>query len=156
MVGGKSMCDRKISFFVLLLSLLLFSCTAKAEPKNMMYTINGTWVDYIGYKNSPKIHDVEYSWGKAKRIVETTLEFDINMKIIRMPGNGLFYIQNIQNQSNKNIALDLISSYEPVWEMKIVIHFIDKDTFWIECPDLEGIISVGRDQPWYRLSGPTQ
>jgi hypothetical protein len=156
--GEVFMFTRKNRLIWLWLALIIItSCEAKDNYIAKESDLDGTWVDVKEYRSSPKIKDRQYSWGVGKRIVETTLEIELKKKEVLIPGTGAFIIQNINKDSSTSILLDVKGpGAEGGWEMKLVFHFLDKDTFWLECSDLEGMFSVGKKKPWYRLSGPNQ
>ena len=148
---------RKSSSLVpmLLFVFTLAVCAEKHGRSVNTENLDGTWVDMKEYLISPGIKDREYSWGMGKRLVETTLEIEMQKNKILLPGTGLFFIQRISNESSSSVSVDIKGpGEEGGWEMRLIFHFLDRDTFWIECADLEGMFSVGRNKPWYRLSGP--
>lgn len=143
--------------FMMMLALSITACTGKNAYSADVEGLDGTWVDVKEYRSSPAIRDREYSWGVGKRIVETTLEIEIEKKKVLMPGTGLFFIQRISKESNSSILVDIKGpGEEGGWKMRLIFHFLDRDTLWIECTDLEGMFSVGKNKPWYRLSGPSR
>lgn len=147
----------RLAWLSLLSILFITACAAKDAYPASVEDLDGTWVDVKEYRSSPKIKDRQYSWGVGKRIVETTLEIELEKKEVLMPGTGVFLIQSINKDSSSSISVDVKGpGEEGGWEMKLVFHFVDKDTFWIECSDLEGMFSVGKKKPWYRLSGPNR
>jgi len=144
------------AMWVILLSLfLLAACTAKEPYSADFDDFDGTWVYVKDHLSSPLIKTRSYSWGVGKTIVETTLEIEIDKKEMLIPGMGLFIIQSIQKRTSDSFSLDIKGpGEEGGWELELVFHYTDKNTFWIECSDLEGMFAVGKKKPWYRLSGP--
>ncbi|HRR51760.1 MAG TPA: hypothetical protein P5252_08045 [Candidatus Cloacimonas sp.] len=153
------MSTRRNSVISLLMFLIVFimACEAKNSYIANITDLNGTWVNVKAYQSSPKIRNWQYSWGTGKRIVETTLEVDLEKKEVLLPGTGAFLIQSVSKDSPSVVSIDIKGpGVEGGLQTKVVFHFLDKDTYWIECSDLEGMFSVGKAKPWYRLSGPSK
>jgi len=143
--------------FIIILLCISFACSGREQYRATKTDLNGTWVHMQAHKESPRIKDWQFSWGIGKRIVETTFEIDIQKNRVLMPGTGLFLIKRITQTAPSRIVLEIKGpGEEGGWEMKMVFHFLDQDTFWLECPDLQGQFAVGKKRPWYRLSGPGQ
>jgi hypothetical protein len=140
-------------------ALVIGACTRKngyeAKPSDM----DGTWVSNVKYLSGSGIHEREYVWGKGKRIVEVSLEIEMEKNSVLIPGQGEYIIDTIIQEDPDIISMEIYGVEDPEQEYKknMKFHFESYDKFWIECPQYEGergVFSVGRDRPWYRLSGP--
>jgi hypothetical protein len=99
---------------------------------------------------------MNYIWGKGKSITETTMEFEIEKMYILIPGQGSHTISAIEPAGPDTIFVKLfyIGDEKKEHPIRMKFHFLDINTFWIECPEWNEMFIVGNDKPWYRLSGP--
>jgi hypothetical protein len=144
------------SFFAVLF-LFIANVLFGLEPSDL----DGTWVYSLELLNSPSIREWDFSWGKGKRISETTLDFDIAKSHILIPGSGAYKIGSIDSEGSDTIYIKMFYIGDKKKERPIImkVHFLDSDRFWIECPgwsewEAVFLFMAGKKWLWYRLSGP--
>jgi hypothetical protein len=81
--------------------------------------VNGTYLDEKEYLESPRIRGQNYSWGKGANIPETSIEFDLGTREVRIPGYGLYYVESVYKDPEGSICLVLI--YVADTEKKILL-----------------------------------
>jgi hypothetical protein len=137
---------------------LLFACgIAQAWD---IEDVNGTYLDEEEYLESPLIREKNYSWGKGANIPETSIEFDLGTKEVRIPGYGLYHIDSVYKDAEGSICLVLIyiadKEKEDPFNMKV--SFIDYERAYIVYDKWERYsarsYSPKEKWVWYRLSGP--
>jgi hypothetical protein len=136
--------------------------------------LNGVWLPDWSYKDFSKLSEQEkeksmrknvFSWGEGKFIPYDTLNIDISaiepffsIRII-----GLLKIISITQTDTNSIKINACQG-DPddpnSWSVNLILHFIDKDTLWIETKDIKESLVIGheygRDVFWHRISGPAQ
>jgi hypothetical protein len=146
------MLNKNIFFILPIIGLFIYTEQAYSfEPSDL----DGTWIDDIEALTSPSIREKQYIWGMGKRILNSTLEFEIEKVLILMAGSG-FVIGTIEKEGISTIKMKIYGISDEKKEGGAIIrfHFESYDKIWIECPEIERWMSVGKDNPWYRLSGP--
>jgi len=149
--------------FVLCFSSILFCETMKIEPAKL----NGTWMPHSSYlwiisnpdeeRSDYFIHD--FSWGKGKTLSNTSIEIDTNTMIYVDPGTAIYSIKEYNQIDNTTFKLiisrqSIIDIPESVYELEIILHFLNEDSFWLESEYFEKTGSLfGKKAPWHRLSG---
>ena len=122
--------------------------------------VNGTWVYCEEFLKSNRIYKTMYSWGMGRRIVETSIEFDLGQKTVMIPGDGMHTIDTVFQEEEGTICLKLFSVEEFRNEIPLYIkvRFIDTERAYIECDHWEiwqdRTYSPEEKWVWYRLSGP--
>lgn len=142
-----------IIYLLFFLILGIQSVSGQTNDK-ILNCLNGTWVDDQQYLKSKTMHLYKYGWGDGKRITETTLEIDLVLNALQIPGGGKWNVEKSNVINNETIQLWIRSLGGVHAEKVIIFHFISNDKFWIEPPAPHEFVSVGRDNLWYRLSGP--
>ncbi|AEE17397.1 SH3 domain-containing protein [Treponema brennaborense] len=154
------MVNKKLLFcvFQVLSSIYMFS-----NP-----VLDGTWIDslsYIWHLKSPEKNEnllyEDYSWGKAKNEPNTTMDIDIANNMISDATLWGFSIRNIEYKGKSKIILNVSRYVEAInnyWDLELIIHFIDDDTFWIENEWLENNWDsfAGPNILRHRISGPAK
>jgi len=130
--------------------------------------IDGTWLPGDGYpffihsnSKSEFIQKKEYSWGKGKSIPNTTMEIDVSNKFLFDATLCGFSINSVKSISNTDYQVGISRYNENVdnlWELELIFHFIDENSFWIENVWLETnwVNFCGKERIWYRISGPAR
>jgi hypothetical protein len=143
--------------FLVVLFLFVVNVLFGLEPSDL----DGTWVYFSEFLNSPDIHDWDFSWGKGKRITDTTLDFDVARSHIIIPGSGAYIISSIESEGSDTIDITMFYVGDEKKERPIImeIHFLDIHRIWIECPgwsewENDFMFLAGKKWIWYRLSGP--
>jgi hypothetical protein len=110
------------SFFAVLF-LFVVNVLFGLEPSDL----DGTWVYFSEFLNSPDIHDWDFSWGKGKRITDATLDFDIARSHIIIPGSGAYIISSIESEGSDTIYITMFY----VGDKKRNGRYLWKFIFWI-------------------------
>ncbi|GHV93788.1 hypothetical protein AGMMS50293_01080 [Spirochaetia bacterium] len=78
--------------------------------------------------------------------------FGKDLGLVYNPGNTFSY----DYLNTRRIEMELYSVDDEYckWPVYMKFHFMNNNSFWIECPEWIGQFSVGKNRPWYRLSGP--
>lgn len=153
---------------------LFFSISASySEPFELkLEDMNGIWASFSVYdwitmhpeeKTNFSLRD--FSWGKSKTLVNTTMEFDLHFQPTPLyfdPGLGNFTIKDIKKINSTTISGVVYRYSDPddvrsIWEIPMILHFIDSDTLWIESEyfETDGII-YGKNALWHKISGPSR
>jgi hypothetical protein len=135
---------------------IALACSRENGYSAELSDLDGTWIDSMKQLTRSDFVEREYTWGKGKRIVNGSLEFDLNKSFVLIPGDGGFTVNDIVKADPATIHLRLyrFSDEDRQWPVIMKFHFESNNKFWIDCPQYENWISVGKNKPWYRLSGP--
>jgi hypothetical protein len=148
--------NKGLLIFVFLFLFYLLQDASCQNNDKILEVLNGTWVDDQHYLKSQSVHQYKYGWGNGKRIVETTLEIDLVQKVLQIPGGGRWNVEQTKVMSSETIQL-LIRSFGGVRaEKTMTLHLLSCDQLWIEPPSPHEFLSVGKENTWYRLSGPSR
>jgi len=121
---------------------------------------NGTYVCIKEQLNSSKILEDNFSWGKGKKIPNTTFNIDIGEKTVIIPGMGLYFIDSVIKDKEDAISFVLfyIADKEHEYPIKMKFTFIDFNQVYIvlDCWQnwSDRTYSPEAKWIWYRLSGP--
>ena len=123
--------------------------------------INGTYLYDEEHLDSPLIRERDYTWGKGRRLTETSIEFDLGKMTVLMPGLGLYNIEKVFKDNDGSVCLVLyyISDTDKNSPMNMKIVFIDSGRVLIVHDEWENYwdrrYSPEAKWVWYRLSGPS-
>ena len=122
--------------------------------------VNGTYLDSEEYLTSSKILEWKFSWGTGLCLPETSIEFDLREKEVRMPGFGLYIIDTVFKEADGSIGLRLfyVGDEDKEDPIQLTVQFLDYNKAYITSDRWERY-SEKRYSPeakwvWYRLSGP--
>ena len=128
--------------------------------------LNGTWMPNSSYlwiiSNPEERYDYsikKFSWGNAKRLVNTSIEIDTEAKSYFDPGMAIFKIKEYQEIDDSTYKVIIYypsvdDTSEPLFENYVILHFLNEDLFWIESDFFEDQGPIyGKNALWYRLSG---
>ena len=144
---------------IIIVLVMFFACGIVSSWE--IEDINGTWVESEEFLQSPRIYTMWYSWGKGRRIVETSIEFDLGQKTVMIPGDGKHIINKIFQDEEGSVCLELFSveDFRKDIPMHIKVRFIDSRSVYLECDHWESWhdkrYSPEAKWVWYRLSGPS-
>jgi hypothetical protein len=137
------------------IALIMLSCSGKSGYSAELSDVDGTWVSNVQQLANQDFFEVDYAWGRGKTLVHTSLEVDLAGKFVLIPGDGEYTVDEVVKEKPDVIRLQM---YRPDTEKRRLVmmkfHFESYDKFWLECTEYADWIAVGKDKPWYRLSGP--
>jgi len=121
--------------------------------------INGTWVGYESLLRSPRFQNFKYSWGNGKTIVDSSLDFDLEINKVYLLSYGGYLIDSVYKSEKETIHMKLfsISDKERKFPEEMKISFIDDQRVFItytEFGRIDKTLSLDEPWVWYRLSGP--
>jgi hypothetical protein len=149
------MANKLIAILILLLTGGLISALEIED-------INGTWVDNEMALNNNSLPEWRYSWGMGRTIPNSSVDFDLEKKQIRLSGMGLYIIEKVFKEDEDLMRLELFSIEDKDFSnpLHMEIRFIDSLRAYIICYPQEGWwskpLSSGEKWIWYRLSGPAE
>jgi hypothetical protein len=138
---------------VLILWLALFAPDVfSAEISDL----NGSWVEELGPLEGVNAYYVSYRWGRALRILDITLEIDIEGSRMAVPADGLCVIAKTEKESDDTVLMEVfrIGDEDREYPILLKFHFDNPDRFWIEYPADTNLFMLKKEQRWHRLSGP--
>jgi len=171
------------SLFWLSTILIQLSCYSEnihsVYPVNILDTavarLNGTWTSpeitaYIQANPADRknVLNQQFSWGMGKVIPSTTLDIDLENNALNFEELRGFNIKEIEVIDASSVLVRAISgdlelyfknnhislAKEEKRFTNFTFHFSNPNKFWIECKELQGMLEVGKDVFWTRLSGP--
>ncbi len=159
----------KILITVIFLALVITGCFSESfQVENE--DINGVWCDANKYawcisnpNNKLSLVSRIFSWGSAKSANSGIMEFDVNSAPYPLffdAGLANFRIKSIQKLTSTSLSV-IVYRYSDVndpntyWEYSIILHFIDRDTMWIESEYYKNKGNrYGKKALWHKISGP--
>ena len=124
--------------------------------------VNGTYMYTEADINDPLVLDKKYSWGMGRRLPETSIEFDLGLNTVLMPGMGKYIIESVYKDREGSICLKLFfigdEARKDPFNMKIT--FIDRQKAYIVHDQWKNFgdrrYSPEAKWVWHRLSGPVR